>query len=207
MTFESKNNKISLRKFTGGESVSLNQTIYKKMMENNNMITTSQVLELGFSKTLLTKYVKEGLLERIRHGIYILPESVHDDMYTLSLRSERIIFSHDSALFLNGLSDRTPFVHSVTIPSNASIPASIKDECICYYVKQELHQIGLTEKKTTFGNRVKCYDAERTICDMIRSRNRLDEETVVSAIKNYSIYENKDLNRLGIYPGFPDSRN
>lgn len=84
--------------------MSLNQLVYKKMVENNNMITTSQVLELGFSKALLTKYVKEGSLDRIRHGVYILPDSVHDDMYILGLRSERIIFSHDSALFLNGLS-------------------------------------------------------------------------------------------------------
>lgn len=179
--------------------MSLNQTLYKKIIENNNMITTSQALELGFSKTLLTKYVKEGSLERIRHGIYILPEAVHDDMYTLGLRSERIIFSHDSALFLNGLSDRTPFIHSITIPSNAKVPASIKDECICYYVKPKLHQIGITEKMTTFGNVVKCYNTERTICDILRSRNRLDEETVISAIKNYAAYEDKNLNLLGVY--------
>lgn len=95
--------------------------------------------------------------------------------------------------------DRTPFMHSITIPSNAAIPASIKEECVCYYVKLELHQTGLIEKMTTFGNSVKCYDAERTICDMIRSRNRLDEEMVISAMKNYSNYVDKDLNRLGIY--------
>lgn len=177
----------------------LNQKIYEEIRKNNNMITTSQVLALGYSKTLLTKYVKEGLLERSRHGIYILADSAHDDMYTLSLRSERIIFSHDTALFLNGMSERTPFTHSVTIPSNTAIPASVKDECICYYVKPELHHIGLTEKKTTFGNTVKCYNEERTICDMLRSRSRLDEETVISAVKNYAAYKEKDLNLLAVY--------
>lgn len=163
------------------------------------MITTSQVIALGYSKTLLSKYVKEGALERSRHGIYILPDSAHDDMYTLSLRSDRIIFSHDTALFLNGLSDRTPFTHSLTIPSNTTLPSSIRDECTCYYIKPELHSVGLTEKKTTFGNTVKCYNAERTVCDMLRSRRRLDEETVVSAIKNYSAYQDKDLNLLSSY--------
>ena len=179
--------------------MSLNQEIYEEIKRNNNMITTAQVLALGYSKTLLTKYVKEGLLERSRHGVYILSDSVHDDMYTLGLRSKRIIFSHDTALFLNDLSERTPFVHSVTIPSNTAIPASIKDECNCYYVKQELHHVGLTEKKTTFGNTVKCYNPERTICDMLRSRSRLDEETVISAIKNYASYKDKDLNILAVY--------
>lgn len=56
------------------------------------MITTLQVIQLGFSRTLLSKYVKEGLLERSRQGVYILPDSVHDDMYTMMLRSKKIIF-------------------------------------------------------------------------------------------------------------------
>lgn len=179
--------------------MNINQTIYDEIKKNNNMITTSQVLLLGYSKQLLTNYVKEGLLERCRHGVYTLPNSVHDDMYTLMLRSDKIVFSHDTALFLNGVSERTPFKHSVTIPSNTTLPNSIKDECTCFYVKQELHDIGIIEKSTTFGNTVRCYNIERTICDFLRCRNRCDEETVISAVKNYAIYDKKDLNLLSVY--------
>lgn len=177
----------------------INQKILNELIKNNNMITTSQVITLGFSRALLSKYVKEGLLERSRQGIYTLPESIHDDMYTLALRSENIIFSHETALFLNGLSDRTPFSHSVTIPSNSSLPNSLKEECTCYYIKSDLHQEGIIYKKTTFGNTIRCYDPERTICDLLRSRSRLDEETVINALKNYAGYKEKDLKRLGIY--------
>ena len=177
----------------------INPQILEEIKRNNNMITTSQVVALGFSRALLSNYVKEGLLERGRHGIYILPDSVHDDMYTLMLRSEKIIFSHDTALFLNGLSERTPFAHTVTIPSNTTLPNSVKEECNCYYIKPEYHQIGVVWKKTTFGNEVRCYDAERTICDLLRSRSRMDEETVISSIKNYAAYKEKELNRLAAY--------
>ena len=89
------------------------------------------MVALGFSRALLTKYVKEGLLERGRQGVYILPGCVHDDMYTLMLRSEKIVFSHDTALFLNGLSERTPFEHSVTIPSNSVLSDTLMEECTC----------------------------------------------------------------------------
>lgn len=177
----------------------INQVIMKEIKQNNNMITTAQVEALGFSRALLSKYVKEGLLERGRQGIYILPDSVHDDMYTLILRSEKIIFSHDTALFLNGLSERTPFEHSVTIPSDSVLSNTLMDECNCYYIKPELYMLGLVWKKTTFGNEVRCYDVERTICDLLRSRNRMDEETVIGAMKNYAVYKNKDLNRLAAY--------
>lgn len=177
----------------------INPIILEKIQSNNNMITTAQVSELGFSRSVLSKYVKAGLLERSRQGVYILTDSVHDDMCTLMMRSEKIIFSHDTALFLNDLSERTPFIHSVTIPSNASLPNSLIDECRCYYVKPELHQMGVITKKNTLGNTVRCYNAERTICDMLRSRNRLDEETVISAIKNYAVSSGKDLNLLAVY--------
>lgn len=173
--------------------------INDKMKSNNYVLSTEQLLDIGASKTTLTNYVREGLLERCGHGYYTMPDSIEDDMYLVMLRSKHIVFSHETALFLNGISDRTPFVHAVTIPSNAAIPATVKGQCKCYYVKPELHEIGLVEKNTTFGNAVRCYDPERTICDIIRSRNRMDEETVIAAIKNYSAYKDKNLHNLGKY--------
>jgi len=59
--------------------------------------------------------------------------------------------------------------------------------------------MGLIEKKTTFGNTVRCYDPERTICDILRSRSRMDEETVIAAIKHYGDYKNKNLQKIAEY--------
>ncbi len=179
--------------------MTINERLYNQLKQNSWLITTSQVIDLGFSKTLLTKYVKAGLLERIAPGIYIIPEEIADDMYTLSLRSEKIIFSHDTALFLNNLSERTPFEHFVTIPSNSSLSKSVLEECVCFYVKPDLYMLGVIEKTTTFGNKVRCYNAERTICDILRSRNRLNEESVLCAIKKYAASSEKDLNLLAEY--------
>ena len=178
---------------------SINPIILDALSKNNNMVTTSQVQELGFSKQTLNNYVKAGLLERIRQGVYTVPDAVHDDMYTLMLRSESIVFSHESALLLHGLSDRAPFMHTITMPSNKSVPGSIRDECVCFYIKPSWHAIGLTERATAFGNMVRCYDVERTICDFLRTRNRCEEETVISAIKKYAAYNKKDLDRLSAY--------
>lgn len=177
----------------------INSVILEAIKKNNNIITTEQVVKLGFSRYLLSKYEKEGLLDRERQGVYMLPDAVHDDKYTLMLRSNKIIFSHDTALFLNGLSERTPFVHSVTISNNTRVSKVVREECVCYYIKPELYELGMTVRKTTFGNEVRCYDAERTICDLLRSRNRVDEETVISAIKNYAASSSKNLNLLGEY--------
>lgn len=177
----------------------VNAKILEAMANNHHVITTKQVMALGFSKALLPKYAEDGLMERVRQGVYILSGDAHDEMYTLMLRSEKVIFSHESAIFLLGLSNRTPFYHSVTIPSNASLPGSLADECKCYYVKPSLHAVGLTEARTTFGNAVRCYDAERCVCDVLRGRHRMDEETVLAFIKRYAAWDGQDLNRLAHY--------
>ena len=177
----------------------INPIILEAMKNNNNMITTSQAVKLGFSRALLSWYVKEGVLERERQGVYVLSNTVYDDMYAFMLHSEKIVFSHDTALFLNDLSERTPFVHTVTIPSNTRLSPGIREECICYYIKPELYELGITDRKTTFGNRVRCYNAERTVCDLLRSRNRLDEETVISGIKKYAASTEKNLKLLAEY--------
>ena len=177
----------------------INPIVMKKIKENHNIITTKQVMELGFSKALLPKYVREGLMERVRQGVYILAGKSHDDMYTMMLRSEKIIFSHETALFLHGISDRTPFEHTITAPSGCIPSAAIKAECKVFYIKPELFELGKTELKTPAGNLVPCYDLERTVCDAIRSRNKLGTETFLAALKLYAANPKKDLNKLNSY--------
>ena len=110
-----------------------------------------------------------------------------------------LVFSHESALYLHGLTDRTPFSHSVTIPSTATLPRSLAKVCTCYYIKPELHTLGITEKQTTFGNTVRCYDAERSICDLLRNRNRVDVETFAIALKRYFTTSSVNHHRLAEY--------
>ena len=90
-------------------------------------------------------------------------------------------------------------MHSITIPSNASVPKSIKQQCNCHYIKPEQHLLGATVRTNTFGHEVPSYDAERTICDLIRSRSRYSVELITGAVKAYAVSSDKDLNRLSEY--------
>ena len=65
--------------------------------------------------------------------------------------------------------------------------------------KDELINIGKTILKTTQGNPVPAYDMERTVCDIIRSRNRIADETVLSSLKRYAASPKKNLTRLNTY--------
>ena len=166
---------------------------------HGGIIETKIAAEHGISKAMLYKLCKEEKLHRIVKGQYILPDDMQDELLSISMRSTNIIFSHETALFLHGISDRIPFEHTVTAPSGCIPSASIKSECKVYYIKTELFDLGKTSIKTPAGNNVSVYDLERTICDCIRSRNKMGTETFLTALKLYAADPKKDLNKLYTY--------
>ncbi len=171
----------------------------KIAVDNGGIITTAKAAETGISRTLLWKLNNENKIQRIARGQYIFENDIQDELLSLSLRSDKIIFSHETALYLHGISDRTPFEHTLTVPTGNIPSAMVQAECKMYFIKPELHGLGKTMLKTPFGNKVSCYDLERTICDIVRSRNKIGSETFLAALKAYAVRPDKDLNRLYNY--------
>ncbi len=167
--------------------------------EHGGIIEAKIAAQRGISKAMLYKLCKEDKIHRIVKGQYILPDDMQDELLSISKRSDKIIFSHETALFLHGISDRTPFEHTITAPSGCIPSAAIKSECKVYYIKSELFELGKTTLKTPAGNDVVAYDLERTICDVIRSRNKVGTETFLAALKMYAANPKKDLNKLNSY--------
>lgn len=167
--------------------------------KHGGIIETKTAAQHGISKAMLYKLCKEEKISRIAKGQYILPDDLQDELLSIANRSDKIIFSHETSLFLHGISDRTPFEHTVTAPSGCIPSAAIKSECKVYYIKPELLELGKTVLKTPAGNDVPVYDLERTVCDVVRSRNRIGTETFLAALKLYAASPKKDLNRLNAY--------
>lgn len=167
--------------------------------ENGGIIETKVAIKHGISKAMLYKLCKDEKIQRVVQGQYIFPEDMQDELLSISKRSAQIIFSHETALFLHGISDRTPFEYTITVPSGYTPSVSIKFECKVYHIKAGLFDLGKTTLTTPAGNDVPAYDLERTICDIIRSRNKLGTETFLSALKLYAASPKKDLNKLNFY--------
>ena len=84
--------------------------------ENSGFIKTSAVEAAGISRPMLRKYVEDGKLEQVRKGLYVLADDLADEFALIQLQSTKAIFSYGTALYLWGLSDRTPHRYKITIP-------------------------------------------------------------------------------------------
>ncbi|MCD8130357.1 MAG: abortive phage infection protein [Lachnospiraceae bacterium] len=167
--------------------------------KNNGILRTSEVVEMGISKPVFYDYVKSKDLKQAAHGIYVSDDSWTDTLYLLHLRYGQLVFSHETALFFHDLTDREPFPYSATVKRGYNT-SGLKEEGVSVYtVKKELHGIGVTSLKTPFGHLVPVYDMERTICDLIRSRNHIEMQTYQDALKQYAQRKDKNLRNLMNY--------
>jgi len=163
---------------------------------NGGTIASSEANALGVSNERLRLLVKSGDLERVAHGIYVIPGEFLDRMHIVQKRRPKMIYSHETALYLHGLTDRDPIAYTVTVPSGYNAKAILADGLFVYFVKRELHGMGAIPMQTTFSHTVIAYDLERTVCDCIRNRNQMDIALVTEAVKRYAGHPDKNLNLL-----------
>lgn len=167
--------------------------------EHNGILLTKHATEARIPRTYISELVKNGVLERLERGVYITKDSFDDEMYRLQAKYTSVIFSHDSALFLHDLTDRDPLQYSVTVPAGYNFQNIQANGVKVFSIKKELYDLGLTTGRTMFGREIKHYDMERTICDIMRSRNQMDIAIVTDAIKRYSKRKDKNLPQLMRY--------
>ena len=170
----------------------------KEYIQENLVITNKEAEELGYTRHNLSELTKSGQLERLRPGLYQLKGKVIDDFVLISSNSNRIIFSHQTALYLHDLSDRTPNVFHISVPQgyNASHIKNRYEDLQVHYVKKDLYELGKTEIKSPQGNLIPVYDIDRTICDIIIDREKIDKQIFTDALKRYFKSQNKNLRRL-----------
>ena len=178
-------------------------TYYEKLNDiirkNKGIVFSSQVDKAQIPRIYLSKLVEKGSLEKLARGIYITPETFDDEMYRLQARYSKGIFSHGTALFLHDLTDRTPINYTMTFPVGYNTPSLITENIRFFYIKKELHTMGSTNMKTPYGREINAYGLERTICDIVRSRNQLDIQIVNESIKRYAMRKDKDIPKLVEY--------
>ncbi|WP_240373954.1 type IV toxin-antitoxin system AbiEi family antitoxin domain-containing protein [Bacillus piscicola] len=179
--------------------MSYREQLENLIADNNGIVITHEVENRGIPRHYLTLLLREGKLERVSRGIYVTPDAFEDEMYMLQMTKPKVVFSHETALFLHDLTDRDPLEWSVTVPSGYNA-TNLRDEGIqVYTVKRSLHVMGTTDLETLFGRKVTAYNKERTICDIVRNRNNMDVAILHEALKRYLGSKDKNVSLLMKY--------
>ena len=166
---------------------------------NNGYVTTKEVVKNNLNKMALKRLCDNQKLERISKGHYCLPNTIIDDLYIMSIKSNKAIYSHETALYLNELSDRVPLHFDITVPVGYGGTLQNNSNVSLHYVNKNLINLGVIIKKTPLNNQIRCYDVERTICDIIKDKEIMDIEIYTKALKWYAKRKEKDIVKLNKY--------
>ena len=175
------------------------ERIREILQEQNGTLRTADLAKRGIPRTYLSILEQNGEIERVSRGVYAATGSLTDEMAALQARFQRAVFSHETALYLWDLTDRSPLFFSVTVPTGYN-PSSLKEQVVkVYFIKRELYPLGLATMESPQGNEIRVYDLERTICDVVRSRNQMDIQFVNEALKRYANKPERNLDLLYRY--------
>ncbi|MCW1713867.1 MULTISPECIES: type IV toxin-antitoxin system AbiEi family antitoxin domain-containing protein [Synergistaceae] len=172
------------------------EKLKKLIQKQHGTVLSSDLDRNEIPRVYLRKMLSEGQLERVGRGVYVSVDSIEDEMYFMQTKYPKLIYSHETALYLHGLSDRAPFQYSASVPSGYKVVGNVADRFKIYYVKKELHEQGVETVKSAHGNPIRTYILERTICDLIRSRSRVDIQILNDALKRFVKLKSTDYSIL-----------
>lgn len=164
----------------------------------SGIISTQEVFEENITRNTLNKFIKNGELTRFGRGLYTINSAWEDDFFSLQKKYRKGIYSHDTALYLLGYSDRTPSIYTMTFPKGYNSP-SIKQENIkVVRVIPDNYDLGIIEIQSPSNNTIRIYNLERTLCDILRGKGS-DIQIINAAMKKYAISKEKNINLLMQY--------
>ena len=166
---------------------------------NGGLVTTAQVVEAGIPRARLSDMVKSGELERVQRGVYCLADALEDEFLSAQLRFPKGVFSDGTALFLHDFTDRTPFSLTMTFPRSYRATKAREAGIEVRTCADEVLDLGICNVRTPYGNSVRAYDLERTLCDIVRGQRVVDVQVVNPAMKAYARKKGKSLSKLFEY--------
>lgn len=187
-----------LIKYPNEQAKILTDTIKQIMNSNNGMLSTRMIEPLNISRQYLSIMENNNDIEKVSRGIYLSPNAFEDSYFSFQQKYKKAIFSHMNALYFYGMTEEFPYNYTVTVPQSYHVD-TVNEKCNVFYVSDDIYELGIVEIKTPNGNKVRVYDKERCICDIIRSKGRMDSEQVKKTIKQYMQSRDKDMAKLSEY--------
>lgn len=169
--------------------------------QHGGIMRTSELQEAGYYYKKIQKLINEGKIEQVRRGYYqFLENDFFSDIPTITTLFPDGVICLESALDYYGYTNRTPSAWHLAVDSKSTRTRFYIDYPIVkpHFIRSNRYSIGIVNGKID-GRQIKVYDRERTICDLLLHRNKIDGEVFNTAIQQYLNDPEKAESRLMKY--------
>lgn len=172
-------------------------------MRYGGMMRTGELSREGIHYTRLQALIESGKVQKLRTGYYQwVDEETPSEVRIVTQLFPDAIFCMDTALWYYRYSDRTPGAWHLAVSKDSGKSRFRQGYPFVkpYYLEPALLALGLTDGEMD-GYPIRLYDKDRTICDCLRYRNKMDRETFNKAVQAYVQDPQKNIPHLLAYAG------
>jgi len=166
--------------------------------ENHGVLTTSELKELGISDYNIRRLLEENVIDKIKRGLYVLSDSDEEEYSLVSKLVPSGIVCLQSAAFIHNYTTSIPLRHHLAIYTKDRYNLPDYPPIQLYYWQKSQYDLGVVEIEYN-GVKIKIYDREKTVCDFLKFRNRLEISMVKEVIHSYLRDSEKNIARLKKY--------
>ncbi|MDR0908235.1 MAG: hypothetical protein LBM77_00565 [Spirochaetaceae bacterium] len=175
--------------------------IKKAFDEHGGLMQTKDLNAIKVYYRDIQKLIEAGLAEKVRYGYFqwVDEENLSEARLINQLFPDGVL-NMLTALFYYRYSDWIPLEWHIAVSKDSGKSRFNLDypHVQPYYVEPSLLELGLTTGDID-GNPVRIYDKERTICDVLRYRKKIDREIFSKAIINFVQDRTKSITRFSDY--------
>jgi predicted transcriptional regulator of viral defense system len=175
-----------------------NQAIEKAFKESYGQLTTKELKALGMSEYGIKKLATEELIWKIKRGIYQWSDYDIDEHGLLSVIIPNGVLCLYSAAFIYEYTTNIPQQYHIAIASKRKVRLPDYPPITLNYWSGLQLSLGVSQ---LIYNDVPLtiFDREKTVCDFLKFRNKIDNSIVKEVVKAYLKDKNRDLSKLKAY--------
>ncbi|MGX7351966.1 type IV toxin-antitoxin system AbiEi family antitoxin domain-containing protein [Enterococcus canis] len=170
--------------------------IQKLFEQYNGTVSQKIARKKGIHPTTLFRLVERGEVCQKMPGIYTLPDTIFDVYFALQQKYTRSIFSHKTALFLQGMIDLNVDGYDLTFPNGSTRKVADGLNVVVHFTPIKNYLDEVTVIQSPMGNNINVFSKERTLCEIWSPRLKCDSFVKNQALKKYMNSPNRNLEKL-----------
>jgi predicted transcriptional regulator of viral defense system len=167
-------------------------------LRHGGVLRTKDAIRLGIHPEILYKLRDSGVLTRLGRGLYRLsdlPPMGNPDLVTVAMKVPTAVVCLISALSFHEFTTQIPHEVYIALPRGAEPPRLDYPPIRIFWFSKRVFQFGV-EIHQLDGAKVRVYNAEKTVADCFKYRNKIGLDTAREALKLYLERRRKNLNTL-----------
>ena len=148
---------------------------------------TGEAIKAGVHPRTIYALLDQGVIERLGRGMYRfadMPTLGNPDLATVALKAPKGVICLISALSWHEMTSEIPHEIYLALPRGAEPPRLAYPPLRIFWFQGDAFEEGV-EDHDVDGIRVRIYNAEKTMADCFKFRNKIGLDVVLEALKLY----------------------